>query len=85
MKRIHITRKGPLTFDKTRRYAVNRDRMLFKPAGLWYGIDDAWKEWCESESMDWIGGETYEVSLGKSNMLVLNTVNDIRQFTEEYN
>lgn len=54
-----------------------------KPSGLWYGIDYAWLEWCESESFCSYK-YTYKLDVDESKLLILPTVDAILAFNAEY-
>jgi hypothetical protein len=55
----------------------------WKPRGLWYGIDDAWLSWCESEQPNWIGKSFWKLDVDESKMLLLSP-GDLEGFTKEY-
>lgn len=55
-----------------------------KPAGLWYGIDSGWVEWCLSEEMDWIHDYWYELEVDTAGLCVLSTVGEIDDFTTRF-
>ena len=67
-ERIHMS-KNQLVLEK--RSHVQMPGM--KPCGFWYGIGPAWREWVQSEMPHWIGEFNYELSLGKSAILVIDT------------
>lgn len=55
-----------------------------KPAGFWYGIGRSWHEWVESEMPHWMSEFNYEVDLGKSKILVINSIEGLDRFTKKY-
>lgn len=62
------------------------DKFDYKPKGLWAGVGEAWREWCESENfhLDCLRLK-YEVKVHDwSKVLVLDTVEATRAFCEEY-
>lgn len=65
--------------------AVAQDREWMKPRGLWYGVGEAWLEWCRSEMPSWVHGHTYEIALRpRAKVLKLRTVKAVREFHDEY-
>jgi len=81
MKRIHISKNPNLVFDPNFKYTKIPD--LFKPEGLWYGIDGAWKEWVKENQQDWMWPYEYEVLVDKTNLLVVNAGN-MTEFMDEF-
>ena len=79
-KRIHNCLE-PLYLDKSRQYEQTSH---FKPKGLWYGFDDSWQKWCEGEQPNWIYQHFYELKPNGSNLLILQTRDDILRFNQEY-
>ena len=53
-----------------------------KPDGLWVSVDgeDDWPEWCQRESYDGCGRYHYRVHLDLDHVLVLDTVQAVRDF-----
>jgi hypothetical protein len=68
--------------DLTKRY--HRESTPLKPNGLWYSINDEWKDWCKSEMPEWIKGWTYHLKVDTSNMLILSTVYQLKEFVDQY-
>lgn len=77
--RIHMS-ENPVLLER-REY---RQRLFMKPFGFWYGIGRAWHEWVESEMPHWMGRYNYEVDLGGSNILVLGSPGDLKEFQSQY-
>jgi len=56
-----------------------------KPAGLWYSINDEWKNWCSDNMPDWLDNtRTFELDVKVEDMLIINTVKDAIDFNEKY-
>lgn len=56
-----------------------------KPHGLWYGFRDEWLHWCMAEQFNdekysWF----YEIDLGKVNVLVISSDEELLQFESRY-
>ena len=60
--------------------------VAWKPKGLWYGCGDAWVDWLESEMPEWLDRVlfVYEVIPNMSRVIELNTVDEIREFDEQF-
>jgi len=82
IKRTHNTNK--VTINLKQEYKQSNPTAI-KPKGLWYGINDGWSKWCNSEMPHWIRKKHYTVIL-KDNikLLVLNTESDIMEFHKKY-
>ena len=59
-------------------------RMLRKPKGLWYGINDSWIDWCASKEMDWVYDHIHEVILDESKILKITNLDEFDDFEKEY-
>ena len=80
--RKHWSEKG-IVLDVNRKYYQD----FFKPRGLWYEIDNGWKDWVHYESPDWeneyqVGQEV--VFKPGARVLVLDSVDVVRKFIETY-
>lgn len=83
MKRLHTTNE--LQLDLTREYSdYGSSRDYFKPKGLWYGLDRAWFEWCESENYGGIGDYTYELELDLDDILIISDKRQLLLFFNDY-
>ena len=83
MKRTHMTSEPELTLRKTK--PVTQSGPCYKPKGLWYAIDNAWVDWCESEMPGWVQPYIYTFDiLVDNNMLCLDTIELVRQFSKAY-
>ncbi len=61
-----------------------KQKIDWKPEGLWYGVDRDWERWCEAEKMDWIGRYEYQLQIDESKILVLSSAKELFQFTKEF-
>jgi hypothetical protein len=77
--RIHMSAK-PLVLERR----VYGQTCGMKPHGLWYGIGYAWHEWVESEMPHWMGSHNYEVNLGKSAILIIDSCAGLDGFSRKY-
>lgn len=78
--RIHLSPK-PLKKVRT----IEQVNKHWKPSGLWYGIDDAWLDWCSSEMPEWVHEFKYEICLNpQANLLVLTSAEEAEKFSEEF-
>lgn len=73
MKRIHNTDSDSIEISHEVSYLDSIRQ--FKPDGLWYGIDDAWLEWCYSEMPEWIKKYIFELDVDMTNVLILSDIN----------
>jgi len=85
MKLVHYTDKPIAQVYATQ----HQDDEWLKPSGFWVSDDDAedsWPKWCIVEDYNTHRLEiAYEVTLSKeADVLVLTTVEDIKNFTEDY-
>jgi hypothetical protein len=55
-----------------------------KPAGLWYSIGSAWKDWCEENASYFLGKYEYELTHANANILYIKTQEELEKFTEAY-
>lgn len=61
-----------------------------KPNGFWYGIDNSWIDWCESEMPEWVTPHKYKLEIDMSKVLVVDTIEKMHDMnkhvvnTEEY-
>lgn len=55
-----------------------------KPKGLWYGKSTAWIDWVETEMPNWIGKNLYSLEIDKSNVLVIKTAQQMKNFYKKY-
>lgn len=78
-KAIHNSAFSTLTVKDTAKQSQG-----YKPQGLWYGIDSAWLEWCESEMPQWVRPYNYVLEIDYSKMLVLTTEAELLEFTNRF-
>lgn len=81
MKRLHNTSVAHIAISD-RPYP--QDKQIMKPHGLWYGINDAWIEWCRDNMPEWVKTNTFELEVDLSRILVLETELDAMVFNERY-
>lgn len=63
-----------------------KQEIFFKPFGLWLSKNDEWKRWCKNE--DFMCNRIkykYEFSIDFTNILIIATFDDLKQFYNEYN
>lgn len=78
MKRIHNSNNIVSNFEN------RTQKQNSKPIGLWYGFGDSWKEWCKYEMPNWIKQHDYEVVIVPERILVLNSCEELRNFTNNF-
>lgn len=87
MNRIHMLRHGDDFKLCKRNYLL---RSGCKPYGLWYGIDNSWIDFCESEMPEWVSPHRYKLDIDMSKVLVVDTIEKMYDMnkhvvnTEEY-
>ena len=86
MKRIHLSTSEYLSKDVTYLLGMAAD-YLFKPCGLWYGMDDEWKVWCDKNNPpEEFTGYKYrhELDVDLSKMCVLDDLEIAMDFYGKY-
>lgn len=82
IRRIHLS---AVKFDLDRKYKyTNGNPFIGKPGGFWYGINDAWLDWCDTEMPDWIRPHVYELDINPSDILTIQTLADFDKFEQKY-
>lgn len=86
MKDIVLTHYSAIPLGELERQGVCDSRPQFKPRGLWVGVGESWKEWCEAESFNLKGFKyKYLVEvLDWVDVLVLDTEAKMHEFNREY-
>lgn len=80
--RIH---NSELPIKRWNRKPVIQTNIIDRPVGLWYSIDNSWKNFClDSGNNQWIGRYNYKVNLLNANVLKLLSVGGVRRFGEIY-
>lgn len=79
MRAIHNSKDPALVFKN-----VSEQREWTKPNGLWYGLDDAWLEWCRMEEPEWIKPFNYELDIDYLEMLTINNEAQLLDFTRKF-
>lgn len=82
VERIHFSKQPFRKLLKMRYKQDPHDN--FKPHGFWYSAGDAWLDWCKSEMPQWVGRHAYTLDIGNANILRLDDVYKIKQFTKEF-
>jgi len=78
-RRIHMS-KSPFVLNK-KECAQSAGP---KPRGFWYGMEMAWHEWVQSEMPHWMGECYYEVDLGDSAILIIDSSAGLDRFSKKY-
>ena len=81
MERTHMSSANSL--DLTTKYYPARSSPL-KPTGLWYSINNEWLEWCSGNMPDWVKGWSYLLEMDMSDILILSTTKDLKEFNDAY-
>ena len=58
-----------------------------KPTGLWYEVNDAWKNWVVDNAPDWMGerfNHEHHIVVDMTNVLVIRTAEEMMEFTRKY-
>jgi len=81
-ERIHVSTKP---IDEMG--IIQQSSGSLKPKGLWYGFGDQWINWLKSEMPEWWDEAqyAYKVFPNISNILVINTIEELDQFIDKYN
>ena len=85
-KNSHLTIEKDFVINKTK---YTQENSSDKPDGLWYQINDSWKEWCKYEMPQWLGPNSrgaYKVNIeiDKTNVLVIQTLEAFDSFHNKY-
>lgn len=76
-----VMNKTPIELDINRKY---KQSIEMKPRGFWYGFGTAWIDWCKSDMPHWVGEYIYTVDVGNSNILKINSMLELIEFTKQY-
>lgn len=79
MRRIHNTASSKINLKRTYGFSEH-----YKPRGLWYSIDDEWKEWCQNQMPQWINPNWFSLDLDMGGILVIQSVSDLLRFEKRY-
>lgn len=79
MTRIHHTNNSSLEIP----YIYRELKLDFKPAGLWYDINNSWTDWCK-ENTKWKHENHFELEVDLSKILLLDSVEKTKAFHAEY-
>jgi hypothetical protein len=80
VRRIHNSSEGNLVLSNREQ----KGNFVYKPNGLWYGIDEEWLDWCKSEEQDWIHRYNYELEVDLSKMLMIGNKEQLMQFHSQF-
>lgn len=59
-----------------------KQRITFKPEGLWFGFGTFWIDWVKDEMPEWIKDGIYKLTIDTSKILVVDSLSD---FHKKYN
>lgn len=83
MIRIHHTNQEvirvPFPYPK-----LYRQKLGYKPNGLWYGINWEWEEWCKSEMPKWLHKKHFSLEIDMNKILLLDSTEKIMDFQKEF-
>lgn len=79
MRRIHNTASSKINLKRIYGFSDH-----YKPRGLWYSIEDEWREWCQSEMPQWIKPNWFSLDLDMDGILVIQSVSDLLRFQKKY-
>ena len=82
MKRIHNTTNANLVVKD--KYSYPRPLSVFKPEGIWYGIDLSWVEWCQENMPSWVHKYFYELTIDLSNIIVISNLEELNRFSKRF-
>lgn len=86
MKDVVLTHYSDALLPPLKPRGVSPSQPQFKPHGLWVGVGESWREWCESEQYN-LGGFKYKYIvevLDWSDVLVLDTKASMHKFNRQY-
>ena len=87
MKRIHSSGSKNLIVHSVAQFGPRYDyKLATKPLGLWYGINNAWLDWCRAEMPEWLKRYKYHyhIDLDTSKILNLSTLEETLAFHQKY-
>jgi hypothetical protein len=83
--RLHLSNKRIKDFFPPKKSCAEKFAGLdIKPAGLWYGINDSWINWCASEMPHWLSPYVYEVVVDETKILKINNLSKFDEFNKKY-
>ena len=62
----------------------SKQRIDFKPIGMWYGIGTEWVDWVRSEMSHWETDNVFKIDINPSKMLFIKNENDVIKLQEQY-
>lgn len=80
MQRIHHTNEQVLDLSRTYNQTFYK-----KPLGLWYGIDNSWRDWLEqAENPDRLGANHFLLDIDISKILIIDSMDKLKAFDSEF-
>lgn len=83
-KRIHITDKEMIPFNKSQEVEPGYFRMNGKPFGLWYAFGKDWIDYIAREHLNGVADIIYEVQVNPVKMLNVKTDEQAAQLEKEF-
>ena len=71
---------GSSELDFSKKYQQVGPETSFKPAGLWYSLDNEWVEWCESNMPEWVKPNHHILNLEESRLCVIDSLDSLSEF-----
>ena len=84
MKRTHLNNERFITEFSNMDY---RQEISSKPRGVWYEVNNDWKDWCVHEMPRWIRerfNHEHHLEIDMTNVLVLRSKEDMYKFTKRF-
>ena len=79
----HLTSK---LIDKLESRSQESNNPPFKPRGIWFQVDNSWRDWCSNEMPEWLSKYKYEYELkiDYTDILVISNMLELKAFTTLY-
>lgn len=78
--RLHITDE----LISLNQFEDKLQKIDHKPIGLWYGQNDSWISWCQSQMPHWLGLYIYEILPCEDQLYQIKNEEDFVKFEEDY-
>ncbi len=75
---------GSSELDFSKKYQQVGPETSFKPAGLWYSLENEWVEWCESNMPEWVKPNHHILNLEESRLCVIDSLDSLSEFENEF-
>lgn len=82
MKRLHTTNQEFIDLNK--KYNQPTIYPVFKPEGLYYGINNAWLNWFSNNIPEKAGKYTFELDIDTNSLYRIETIKDLLNLIERY-